>query len=348
MSLIRHRLLALLAPVLVLAFAGLRASPVPAAAVAPCEFDNVERIVAIGDVHGAYDRLLEILRAAAVIDTRNRWIGGRTHLVQTGDVLDRGPDSRRALELLRRLAGEADRQGGRVHALIGNHEVMRLIGDFRYVVPGEYAAFITSDSAATRRAVIDKSPAEQRARLEAETPLGMIEMIRAFGPNQDLGKYLRTLDTVIRINGIVFVHGGISPAVAPMTCTAINDTVRREIGPDFEKTRAKPSESLAAGADGPLWYRGLANEPDRFAPEVTKILAAQHARAIVVAHSADPGPIRVRFDKTVFLIDTGMQPAYLPHGRESALEIRGDMFTAIYKDSRQVIAGGDGLSGGVR
>jgi hypothetical protein len=339
---------ALLAVVLIFGVAGLDRSPIRAAAAAPCEFDNVERVVAVGDVHGAYDRLLEILRAAAVIDTRNRWIGGRTHLVQTGDVLDRGPDSRQALEFLRRLAREADRQGGKVHALIGNHEVMRLLGDFRYVVPGEYARFVDTDSEATRRAVIEKSPAEQRVRLEAETPLGMIEMIRAVSPGQDLGKYLRTLDAVVRINGIVFVHGGISPAVAPMTCTEINDTVRRELGPDFEQTRAKPSESLAAREDGPLWYRGLANEPEGFAPEVKKILAAQHARAIVVAHSASPGPIRNRFDNTIFVIDTGMQPAYLPNGRASALEIRGGTFTAIYTDSRQVIAGGNGLSGGVR
>jgi len=336
-----RRLLALLALVLVPAFAGLRASQAPAALAAACEFDNIERIVAVGDVHGAYDRLLAILRAAAVIDSRNRWIGGRTHLVQTGDVLDRGPDSRQALEFLRRLARDAERQGGRVHALIGNHEVMRLLGDFRYVVPGEYAAFTDANSEATRRAVIGRSPADQRARLEAETPLGMIEMIRAVGPGQDLGKYLRTLNAVVRINGIVFLHGGISPAVAPMTCTEINDTVRRELGPDFEKTRANPGESLAAREDGPLWYRGLASEPETFAPEVKKILAAQHARAIVVGHSAAPGPIRNRFDKTVFLIDTGMQPAYFPNGRPSALEIRGNVLTAIYTDGRQVIADGN-------
>jgi hypothetical protein len=348
MSPTSRRLLALLALVVIPAFAGLRAFPIPAVRAAACTFDGVERIVAVGDVHGAFDRLLQILRAATVIDARNRWIGGRTHLVQTGDVLDRGPDSRQALEFLRRLASEADRQGGRVHALLGNHEVMRLLGDFRYVVPGEYARFTDGNSEATRRAVVDKSPAEERARLEATTPLGMIEMIRAFGPNQDPGKYLRTLDTVVRINGIVFVHGGISPAVAPMTCTEINDAVRRELGPDFEKTRANPGESLAASADGPLWYRGLANEPDSFAPEVKTILAAQHARTIVLGHSAAPGPIRNRFDNTVFLIDTGMQPAYLPDGRASALEIRGPVFTAIYKDSRQVIAGANGLSGGVR
>jgi hypothetical protein len=105
---------------------------------------------------------------------------------------------------------------------------------------------------------------------------------------------------------------------------------------------------LAASEDGPLWYRGLASQPEAFAPDVRKILAAQHARAIVAGHSADPGPIRSRFENTVFLIDTGMQPAYLPNGRASALEIRDGVFTAIYKESRQVITGVDGVRGGGR
>jgi hypothetical protein len=320
------------------ALAGSPASVAPRAA--PCEFDNVERIVAVGDVHGAYDQFLEILRAATVIDARNRWIGGRTHLVQTGDVLDRGADSRKALEFLRRLARDAERAGGRVHALLGNHEAMRLLGDFRYVVPGEYAAFTDADSVARRRALLERQPPDQRRQIEQETPLGMIEMIQAFGPGQDLGAYLRTLNAVVRINGVVFLHGGISPAVASKPCAVINDAIRRELGPDFEQTRETPGETLTAGADGPLWYRGLALEPETFAPEVRTILDAQRARAIVVGHSTSPGAIRSRFDGTVFLIDTGMQAAYYAGGRASALEIRGDVFTAIYTDSRQIIAGG--------
>src|SRR5512134_1759108 len=106
-----------------------------------CEFDSVDRVVAVGDVHGAYDQFLEILKAAAVIDRRNRWTGGKTHLVQTGDVLDRGAHSMKVVEFLRRLAREAERAGGKVHALLGNHEAMRMLGDFRYVDRGEYAAF---------------------------------------------------------------------------------------------------------------------------------------------------------------------------------------------------------------
>ena len=69
---------------------------------APCEITTQERVVAVGDIHGGYDAFVAILREAQLLDRRDRWIGGRAVLVQTGDVLDRGADSRKALDLLRR------------------------------------------------------------------------------------------------------------------------------------------------------------------------------------------------------------------------------------------------------
>ena len=78
---------------------------------APCDIRTSERIVAVGDVHGAYDRFVDILRAAGLVDGRARWSGGRAILVQTGDVLDRGGDSRRVLDLLRRLERDAAARG---------------------------------------------------------------------------------------------------------------------------------------------------------------------------------------------------------------------------------------------
>jgi hypothetical protein len=315
----------------------------PRAAATPCEFDDVARIVAVGDVHGAYDRFLEILQVAGVADRNGRWAGGRTHLVQLGDVLDRGADSRKALDLLARLEREASSAGGRVHSLIGNHETMRMLGNFQYVTPGEYAAFATSDSEELRKTVVDSAPPADRDRLLAETPLGLIEMIRAFGPQGQYGERLRTLNAVVKIDGILFLHGGISPATASLSCTAINDAVRRELSADLEKTRAAPLTSMVGREDGPLWYRGLALEPDTFAPEIDGILAAQQARAIVVAHTPERS-VTVRFGGRVFLIDTGMQAEYVPDGRASALEIRGGVFTAIYRDSREVVAGAQAVS----
>ena len=104
------------------------------------EWTGVERVVAVGDVHGDYGGFVEVLRSAGVIDQKLRWTGGKTHLVQTGDVPDRGADSRKAMDLLMNLEKQAAKAGGQVHALIGNHEAMNLYGDLRYTVPGEFAA----------------------------------------------------------------------------------------------------------------------------------------------------------------------------------------------------------------
>jgi hypothetical protein len=335
------RLLILLFSATLLA-ASVAPDPPALSAASPCEWDGVNRIVAVGDVHGAYDRYVEILKAAGVIDANDRWAGGATHFVQLGDVVDRGNDSRKVLDFLRRLEREAQSAGGYAHVLMGNHEAMRMLGDLRLTVAGEYTAFTTSGSDRVReqyvRSLRPKTEAE-REQLMKETPPGLVEMRQAFGRDGEYGRWLRQLPVTIKINGVMFVHGGISPAVAPLGCAAINDQVRRELTADLDKTRAAPLESLTARVDGPLWYRGLAQEPDTFASEVGEILTALGARAIVVGHTvAQSGRIITRFDGRVIQIDTGMQPAYVTGGRASALELKGDEATAIYVDRRDPVA----------
>jgi hypothetical protein len=303
-----------------------------------CTVEGVDRIVAVGDIHGAYQPLVAILQAAGILDARLRWAGGRAHLVQTGDVLDRGPDSRKALDLLRRIEAEARRAGGAVHLLLGNHEVMRMLGDLRFVSPGEYDAFTVATSNRTRQAFVDSAPGDLRPQLLKETPLGFVEMRLAFGREGEYGRWLRTLGVAVKINGFVFLHGGISPATANLDCDALNATVRRELTSDLDKTRAEPLGSLAARDDGPLWYRGLAEEPDAFAPQVDEILSKQRARAIVVGHTVVPeGRIRTRFDGKIVQIDTGMQRGYVPAGRGSALQIQQGTLTAIYEDGQEFL-----------
>jgi hypothetical protein len=303
-----------------------------------CQLTGIDRVVAVGDVHGAYDRFVEILQASQLVDDRLRWTGGKTHLVQLGDVVDRGPDSLKALELLERLQKDASRAGGAVHALLGNHEVMRMLGDLRYTTPGEYAAFTSGKSQETRNQYLEQAKAANEPAATMP-PLGFVELRLAFGQEGRWGKWLRTLDPVLEINGIVFVHGGISPAIAGLTCDAINETVHRELTTDLAKTRSNPLATLSAGVDGPLWYRGLAQEPDAFAPMVDDMLAKQKARAIVVGHTVSPtGRVLPRFGGKVFQIDTGMQPAYVPNGRASALEIDHGTITAIYTDRRDVLS----------
>ncbi|MSR03122.1 MAG: hypothetical protein EXR94_10365 [Gemmatimonadetes bacterium] len=139
---------------------------------------GVSRIVAVGDVHGDFAQFTTVLRQAGVIDAKNRWAGGQTHLVQTGDVPDRGPDSRQVMDLLMELTPQAEKAGGQVHALIGNHEAMRVLGDLRYVSPGEYEAFRTSAWVGRAPAGVREQgslrrldPPEQRRGHERRVPL---------------------------------------------------------------------------------------------------------------------------------------------------------------------------------
>jgi hypothetical protein len=329
--------------------------PAAQASAAPCAIETAARIVAVGDVHGAHDRFVEILRHAGLIDDRERWIGGEAVLVQTGDVLDRGPDSRRTLDLLRRLGRDAPRAGGQVHALLGNHEVMRMVGDWRYVSAGEYEAFRDAFSRDLRErlydVVADRAAREARAegrRHDAsafrtlfleEVPLGYIEMRQAFEPSGDYGRWLRERPVVVTVNGILFLHGGISEAVASLGCEGINETIRRELaGPLPAPERLQ--EWLSTQEEGPLWYRGLAHEPeDTFAPTLDAILHHMDARAVVVGHTPSLAGITTRFDGRVILIDTGMLGGeFYPGGLPAALEIHGDVVTAIYPDRRERLA----------
>ena len=102
---------------------------------------GVERVIAIGDLHGDYEQYLKVMKSAGLIDKKEKWSGGQTHLVQTGDITDRGPDSRKIIDHLVKLSKQAKKAGGYVHLLIGNHESMNVVGDLRYVAPGEFAAF---------------------------------------------------------------------------------------------------------------------------------------------------------------------------------------------------------------
>jgi hypothetical protein len=330
----------------------------PEAGFDPCDVNGVERVVAVADVHGAYDQFVAILRAAEIIDADGHWAGGHTHFVQTGDLVDRGPDSRKVLDLVMRLEQEAPRAGGRVYPLLGNHEVAVMLGDVRSTSPAEYESFQTPDSEAAReryyeRRLTDKrlqatasgqalNDAAFRAEFLKKTPLGFVERQVAFGPTGEYGKWLRQHNAVVRINQVVFVHGGISPSTAQLGCKTINERVRADLTKDIEKTLSSPLSSLAASPDGPLWYRGLSQlDENSFAPQIDSVLSRLKARAMVGGHTVMAGGhIAVRFRGKVFQIDTGMLSSVYAGGRASALEIKDDTFTAIYVDGRERLSYG--------
>jgi hypothetical protein len=201
-------------------------------------FSGVKRIVAVSDIHGAYDALVATLQEAGVIDDSLAWSGGKTHFVITGDLLDRGPDSRRLMDLIMRLEREAARAGGQVHLLLGNHEVMNLIGDLRYVSIPEYAAFSDEESAQERDQWYQRfrrsQPADAdeltlRSEFDEKAPPGFFGHRREFRNNGFYGKWLLEKPLMIVINNTAFVHGGVPPYVAEHGLAGVNGKLKMDL-----------------------------------------------------------------------------------------------------------------------
>jgi len=210
----------------------------PQAVAGDWRYSGVERVVAVSDVHGAYDSMITTLGKAGVLGEGQAWSGGSTHLVITGDILDRGPDSRKVMDLLMRIEGEALDAGGRVHLLLGNHEVMNLVGDLRYVSKGEYAAFVDDESEEERERWFDVYRSERsngadidmlRHEYTRKNPPGFFGLRRAFSSRGKYGQWLLTKPLMVVINGVAFVHGGLSPLVAELGLDGVNGELKSQV-----------------------------------------------------------------------------------------------------------------------
>jgi len=253
---------------------------------------GIERIVAVGDVHGDFGQFVRTLRAAGVVDDQNNWAAGQTHLVQLGDVFDRGPDSRKAMDLLMKLEEQAAKAGGAVHALLGNHEAMVLAGAWFYLHPGEVQAFGTAD--------------DFRKAVSAE---GLY------------GKWLRRHNAVVQINDTLFVHAGLLPRWARPSLREINDAVRGELGREEEG-------GLTLSHTGPLWTRFLAlGEDEEVAAALDEVLAKYGAKRMVIGHTVAREGVAVRAGGRLVRVDVGMSEYY--GGPAACLVIeKGDLYEA--------------------
>ena len=354
---------------LIVVLALLLAGPV-ARADSGYRFTGVQRVVAVADVHGAYPELLAALREAAVIDESLRWRAGDTHLVSLGDLVDRGPDSRKVLDLLMRLEDEAREAGGAVHVVLGNHEVMNVAGDLRYVSGPEYAAFAGSDDDALRAAawqrVLAQEPDAARAAFDAAYPAGYFAHRQAFSPDGRYGAWLLKHPFLLTINDTAFVHGGLPAVVGKLGLEATNRTLHAQLATYLQSWQALESElslirpvgfqerpAAVAGrvteeqsqslvamqhaevftSDGPTWFRGQALcHPYTEAANLDAALGALGASRVVVGHTVSPtGRALTRFDGRVILLDAGMLRSVY-RGSPAALVFEGGRWSIAYAD----------------
>ncbi|MBU8934829.1 MAG: metallophosphoesterase [candidate division Zixibacteria bacterium] len=276
--------------------------------IQPAVFTGVSKLFAISDIHGDYEHMVNILQNGGVIDDDLRWKWGDGHLVVNGDIFDRGDMVTECLWLTYHLEQEAIEHGGMVHTLLGNHEMMVLRGDDRYI---------------------------HEKYLKGIARKSRIKHMDLYGPDMALGQWLRSKQVVIRINDILFVHAGISPMVidSGLTLDDLNRTVRSGI--DMLSSRLAFTEQVKflLSSLGPLWYRGYHYEmenryPQATADDVDRILAHFDAATVVVGHTEVDSLIGL-YDNRVIAIDIPVDEL-------------GSLQALLWKDGRFYRVSGDG------
>ncbi len=276
----------------------------------PARYPAAPRVVAIGDLHGDLAATRAVLRLAGAIDDRDRWIGGKLILVQTGDILDRGDGEQAILDLFESLVGPARAAGGAVHVLNGNHELMNAALDFRYVTPGGFADFADVSGLDLEQAEVAALPEQKRARAAA------------FLPGGPYARLLAGHNTIVIIGDTVFVHGGVLPGYAGRDLVALNRQVRCWLAGEG----ARPA--LVNDESGPVWTTYLSVVPN--CELLDKSLAKLGARRMVMGHHVQAAGVTSACDGRSFRIDTGLAALY--NGHIEALEITPEGTRVLHGD----------------
>lgn len=339
----RRTILPALAAVVTLAFSW-QAAPEN---TIPFEWNGVKRIVAVGDIHGAYDSLVSILQQAGLVDKKLRWIGGETHLVQVGDMVDRGSESRKVIDLLMKLEQDAERKGGKVHVLIGNHDAMAVLGILDHTSPEEIESYRDRDSKTRREQLFKRRYENMVAEAKAQEieppsedvewkkfldqfPLGLIEHRLAFQPDGPYGSWILQHNVAILINSTLFSHSDWTAEYAARGLSEVNRLVRAELS-----GKADLNTGIAFATSSPLQNRRFSKVPLRrdvqesYGSMLEPILTTMKASRIVVGHTMTRGVIEPRFGGMHISVDAGMLDFY-GGGQLVALEIEGDQLRAIH------------------
>jgi len=268
------------------------------------------RIVAFGDVHGDLGATLRALRLAGAVDESGHWIGGALMVVQTGDQVDRGDQDRAILELFERLALEARAAGGAFHSILGNHELMNVASDLRYVTPGGFADFEDAVSIDLEDPTLAAHEPHQRAR------------VAAFRPGGPYALLLAGHDVILVLRGNVFVHGGVLPHHVEQGLDRINGETRAWLRGEGERPE------ILVNGDSPVWTRLYSLDPDGDACDTLReVLSRLGAERMIVGHTVQEGGIRSACDGRVWCIDVGISRHY--GGPIEVLQIEGGRVSVL-------------------
>lgn len=225
------------------------------------KYKKVSNITVISDIHGQYDLMVELLKNHGVIDDKLNWNYGKGHLVINGDILDRGDKVTEILWLAFKLEQQANNAGGKLHYLLGNHELMVLIGDYRYM--------------------------NQKYPKAMEIMGGNVADL--YGFNSVLGHWIRQCPIIVTINDLLFVHAGISSEFLNRGYNSkkVNKFFSNQILSSLPiKPKLEDDYSFLTGADGPVWYRGYFDEGIETEQIIDETLAYFKSNHIIVGHTS--------------------------------------------------------------
>jgi hypothetical protein len=289
-----------------------------------------QKFVAIGDLNAADDVLVDILRGTKLINKDNRWVGGKTHLVQIGDLWNRGPGAKKATELLIRLQPEAEASGGKVSIILGNHEVMTALGVEAYCTTEEYLAFAPLQAQERWPKRVHKAmmkiyrsakkgdivlPLAPRVELwKMENVPGKKELRRALSHHGKLGRAIRKWPVAVKEDGIVFAHTALTPTWAERGIDAINEEAKKLWATKPMHMADLAKDCMFRDDDGPLWDRSFASEEGpEIKKQVEQSLKLLEAKHMVIGHTktihvpnGEAGRISARFKGKVVCIDVGL------------------------------------------
>jgi hypothetical protein len=245
----------------------------------PASFNNVNKFAAFSDIHGQFDLATSILRNHKIIDENLEWSFGDGHLVIVGDIMDRGEKVTEFLWFVYHLEQQAKISGGRVHFLLGNHEYMVLRNDLRYI----------------------------HEKYKTASDLLGASYSDLFSDQTILGRWLRSKPTIIKIDDITFVHGGISKELLSINndIESINKLMRESI--DIPKSEMKDTLFYKSyyRSLGPIWYRGYFKD-DNIVNEIDGILKTLESNHIVVGHSSQQNVVEL-FEGKVYGVDSSIK-----------------------------------------
>jgi len=223
----------------------------------PMNSAGAANVLVLSDIEGEFEPFRNLLLANHVIDEQYRWTFGKGQLMVAGDLFDRGKQVSQYLWLLYKLEDEAKASGGYVHVILGNHDIMNLGGDFRYVQPAYMA----------------------NAKFMQE------EYKNLYGPDTELGHWLRSKNVMEKDGDFLVLHGGVSPdfLAQHFSLEEINELAR----PFYDRWIGAKNNTVSllfGGTTSPFWYRGFFMEPKAAEAVIDSTLAFYDCKKIIVGH----------------------------------------------------------------